>query len=158
MYVDSGYHFALFNIQRITVIMIITTEIGFIYLFWYIFFPIWVNILIKIIVALFIAIMHCAKKPIPYHEVKPVVAIILTVVHVMEWRGKEYFSKKTVNKFLGEELISKMANNIKQHHIHYPNCYGKNMSRDEQNNNWNPSNLYKSLNGMERKSCPGRWS
>ena len=154
---NSGYHLALFNIQRITAIMIITIEIGFIYLFWYILSPVWVDVLVKIIVAILIAIMHCAKKSVPNDKVKPIVAIILAVVHVMKWRGKEYFSKKTVNKFFGEELVSQMANNIKQHHIHYPNCYGKNMSRDKQNNNWNPRNLYKSLNGMERKSCPGRW-
>ena len=75
--------------------------------------------------------MHCVKKPIPNDEVKSVVAIILAVVHVMKCRGEEYYSKKTVNKSFGEKLISQMTNYIEQHHIHYPNCYGKNMSRDK---------------------------
>jgi len=61
--------------------MIITIEIGFIYLFWYIFSPIQVNILIKIIATVLIAIMHCAKEAATNDEVKSEVAIIFAVVN-----------------------------------------------------------------------------
>ena len=80
MYVDFSYHLALFNIQRIIAIIIITIEIGFIYLFWYILSPIWVDVLIKIMIAILIAIMHCIKKPIPNDEGAPIVGMNSSVM------------------------------------------------------------------------------